>query len=137
MKIVKRNLEILAAAAMLALAMLVFAYADGGFRFFGPVRRLVSPNGLNNAIFCFDNPSQSGVLGAIYTMLGAHVTDLGSTQTVTSTAGTSCPEGSLPGSAQYLSWDGKVNGAAVHSGVYVYQIRAEGQNFSGALLVVR
>jgi hypothetical protein len=137
MKIVKRNVEILAAAGMLLLAMLAFAYADGGFRFFGALSRIATPNGRNLAIFCFDNPSDSGVSGSIYTMLGAYVTDLAPEQMAVAGQYPACPAGILPNSAQFMSWDGKVNGTAVHSGVYIYQIRAEGQNYSGALLVVR
>jgi hypothetical protein len=48
-----------------------------------------------------------------------------------------CPAGILPGSAQYVYWDGKAAGAAVHSGIYVYQIKAEGRSFTGTLVVVR
>ncbi|MCX5794341.1 MAG: hypothetical protein NTY77_02440 [Elusimicrobia bacterium] len=132
MRIVKHNLGILAAAGALILAMLAFAYANGFFRFFGPARRIVSPNGANNAFFCFDNPEDSGVSGSIYTMLGSHVTDLG--PPVSRTQLQACPTSGCPG---YLSWNGKAEGIAVHSGVYIYQIRAEEQNYTGALLVVR
>ena len=36
-----------------------------------------------------------------------------------------------------LQWDGKANGRAVDSGVYIYQIRAEGKGFNGTVVVVR
>ena len=135
MKIVKRNIETLVAAGMLLVAMLVFAWGDGAFRFLGPVRRVVSPNGLNNAVFCFDNPMDSDVSGAIYTMLGSHVTEFGPKQNVVAGPNQACPTTGFK--SQFLSWDGKADGVAVHSGVYIYQIRVEGQNFTGALLVVR
>jgi len=51
----------------------------GGFRFFGPLARVVTPNGdgLNDRLFiCFDNFSDSDVSGRIYTLLGAEVARL-------------------------------------------------------------
>jgi len=139
MMIMKRNIETLLAAGMLLLAMLAFAWADGGFRFFGPLRRIVTPNGdqsNNMAIFCFDNPADSGVAGRIFTLFGSHVADFGPQQTSTVAGATGCPMGIL-NKAYYLTWDGKANGVVVRSGVYIYQVRAEGAAFTGTLLVVR
>jgi len=136
MKIMKKNFEILAAAAAMILAMLAFAWADGGFRFLGPLRRIVTPNGdvrNDSAVFCFDNPSDSDVSGTIYSLLGSHVADFGSK---TDPALSGCPSAGLF-KAQSLSWDGRSNGSTVHSGVYIYQIRAEGLTFTGSILVVR
>ena len=135
MKIVKKNFETLVAAGMLLLAMLVFAWGDGAFRFFGPLRRVITPNGDQKnsaAVFCFDNPMQSGVSGSIYTMLGAHVAEFGPEQRGAS----GCPAAAF-GATNFLTWDGRADGTAVRGGVYIYQIRAEGQNFTGALVVVR
>ena len=137
MTIVKRNFETLVAAGILLLAMLAFAYADGGFRFFGPLRRLITPNGdqANNiAIFCFDNPSDSGVSGTVYSLLGSHVA--GMAAATPALAG--CPQTSgVVFKAQSMTWDGRASGVVVRSGVYIYQVRAEGVNFTGTLLVVR
>jgi hypothetical protein len=123
-------------AVLLVLGLAALALADSAFRFFGPMNRILTPNSNVNrlAILCFDNPSDSDASGAIYTMFGAHVADLSPRQ---SAAGTACPSGALPGSTQYVTWDGRSNGAVVHSGVYIYQVRAEGQSFTGTLLVVR
>lgn len=124
-----------ALAGLLALLGAVKIHAQsGGFRFFGPLSRVITPNGdgLNDRIFiCFDNFSDSGVNGRIYTLLGAEVASMGPK---TSALGTSCPGGSLP---QFVNWDGRTAEGAVHSGVYVYRIEAEGKTFSGTLLVVR
>jgi len=137
---VRRNFEILVAAGMLVLAMLAFAYADGGFRFFGPLSRVFTPNGGNSsAVFCFDNPAASGVEGKIFSLLGAPVADFGNQTTATSgvvPTTTGCTAGML-GQSYFLSWNGRADGVVVHSGVYIYQIRAEGLSFTGALLVVR
>ena len=130
----KKNLDILAAAAMTFLALAAFAWADGGFRFFGPVNRAFTPNVSNaNAIFCFDNPYDSGVSGTIYSLLGSQVADLEPGLGVSPT----CPQPTIPGQINYIRWDGRSNGTVVTSGVYIYQIKAEGLSFTGALLVVR
>lgn len=107
---------------------------SGGFRFFGPLSRVITPNGdmVNDRIFfCFDNFSDSGVTGRVYTLLGAEVASMGGK---TSSAGTSCPGGALP---QLVSWDGTANGTRVRSGLYVYRIEAEGKTYAGTFLVVR
>lgn len=136
-KIMKRNIEILAAAAMLALGMAVFAYAEGSFRFFGPLRRVVSPNGdhkNDTAVFCFDNPEQSAVSGSIYSLLGSHVADFGPEQRLPAVSG--CPAATI-GGTNFMTWDGKASGTTVRSGVYIYKVRAEETTFTGSILVVR
>lgn len=138
MKIMKRNIDILVAAAVLLVAMLTFAYADGGFRFFGPLRRIITPNNDQKndaAVFCFDNPADSAVSGTIYSLLGSHVADMGPKQTALPGV-TGCQTGVL-GQAYYIVWDGKASGVTVRSGVYIYQVRAEGLSFTGTLVVVR
>ena len=107
---------------------------NGGFLFRGPLSRLISPNGDGRndvAIFCFENFSHSGVSGAIYSLTGREVVT-GLPHQNPALAG--CPGGSGPES---MTWDGKVDGSPVRSGVYVYQIKSEGQAFTGTLLVVR
>jgi hypothetical protein len=133
-------LTALAAAAALALGGFLTqlsAQTTGGFRFAGPLARVITPNGDGRndlMFFCYDNPSDGDVSGKIYTLLGAEVASTGPR---TAAAGTACPGGLLPGSAQYSTWDGRSAGSVVRSGVYVYRISAEGRTFSGTLLVVR
>ncbi|HAM34448.1 MAG TPA: hypothetical protein DEB40_13730 [Elusimicrobia bacterium] len=143
MNIMKRNLDMLAAAAMLVLGMAALALAQsGGFHFFGPLSRVLTPNsdGVNDyAIFCFDNPSDSEVSGKVYSLLGSLVAELGPRSGVASpppggAGAVACPGGFAP---QYSFWDGKADGRAVSSGVYLYRIEAEGLSFKGTLLVVR
>jgi hypothetical protein len=123
------------------------AQTAGGFRFRGLLNRLVVPKnaGLNNAaVFCFDNPSDSGVSIKIFSLAGAQVANpqVGGGLADSTTPGNSslCPLDSnnfVPGSARYGTWDGTSNGSIVHSGVYVYQIQAEGLTYTGTLVVVR
>ena len=131
----KKTITAALAAGLLALFGTVRIHAQsGGFRFFGPLSRVITPNGdsINDRMFfCFDNFSDSGVSGRIYTVLGAEVASMGPK---TSSAGTSCPGGALQ---QYVSWDGTANGVRVRSGLYVYRIEAEGKTYAGTLLVVR
>ena len=132
----RRHCEILAAAATLILG--IAALADEGFHFYGPLRRVITPNAQSNrrAIFCFNNPADSYASGAIYSMLGTRVVDFGPRQSSAGT-GTNCPA-SVPGSAsQFLSWDGTAEGKVVGAGVYVYQVWAEGRSYTGTVLVVR
>jgi hypothetical protein len=141
MKMLKKNFEILAAAGMVLVGMVALALAQGGgFQFFGPLSRFLTPNGSYNryAVFCFDNPSDSGVEGKIFTMFGSQVADMGAQQVIPNPgpSDTGCPAGVL-NNAYFLRWDGRANGVIVHSGLYVYQIKAEGLTFSGTLLVVR
>lgn len=122
---------IAAAAALAGLGLL--RAQGGGFRFDGVLSRVVTPNndGLNDrAVFCFDNFSDSDVEGRIYTLAGAEVARL---ERLRAPLG-ACPAGFL---RQHMVWDGRQNGSLVSGGVYVYQIKAEGLTFTGALLVVR
>lgn len=116
----------------------------GGFDFRGPLSRLITPNGDQRNdyfFFCVDNPSDSGVDAKVYTLSGRLVSSMVHRRDLVPPIGGApvvpCPAGILPGSAQYVFWDGMSGGAAVHSGVYVYQIKAEGRSFTGTLAVVR
>jgi hypothetical protein len=127
----------LAAAAFCILALLaVAAFAGGSFAFFGPMSRVLTPNGdgaNDQAVFCFDNPADSDVSGKVYTLLGSEVASLGPRLLV---AG--CPKDAINSSQpNALTWDGRSNGQTVSSGVYVYRITSEGQTHSGTLVVVR
>lgn len=150
MNVKTKRLGIRAAVAALTAAAcaLLLAQTSGGFRFFGPLSRIITPNGdgVNDyAILCVDNPSASGVEGKVFTLMGAEVSSLtGPLYLNQAPQGgptpVACPAGmfsGVPGSAQYLYWDGRSDGGAVHSGVYVYEVKAEGQAFTGTLLVVR
>jgi hypothetical protein len=132
----------IAGAALLIAALLAvaaFAQSGAGFRFFGPLSRIITPNGnasKNNgtAIFCFDNPADSGVSGNIFSLLGSAVANMGPAMTNPNNSG--CPVGVL-GPGGYLTWDGTSNGAVVRSGVYVYRVSAEQHSYTGTILVVR
>ena len=132
-------------AAVLAIVMLlaVAAFAQSAsFRFFGPLSRVITPNGdssKNNgtAFFCFDNPQGSGVTGNIFSLLGSAVATMGPVNVNSGTSGVSCPAGALAGSAQNITWDGRSNGTVVRSGIYVYRITAEERSYTGTLIVVR
>lgn len=136
--------------AALALALLAGCGAllaqGGGFDFRGPLSRIITPNGdLRNdyAIFCLDNPSDSGVDGKVYALSGRLVSSMVHRRGLVppppggGATPVACPAGALANSPQYVFWDGKAEGAAVASGVYVYQIKAEGRSFTGTLVVVR
>ncbi|MBI3553001.1 MAG: hypothetical protein HY077_10845 [Elusimicrobia bacterium] len=120
---------------------LLRAQSSGGFRFRGVLARVVVPNNatLNkNAIFCMDNPSDSGIQIRVFTILGSEVANFDAGFGLPLPPGSGCPADSiLPGHARYATWDGTSNGSVVHSGVYVYQVKAEGLTFTGTLLVVR
>lgn len=128
-------LTILAAAALALMLLAVGAFAQAGsLRFFGPLSRLLTPNGdsrNDRAIFCFDNPADSDISGKVYTLLGAEV---GTFSSRMRPALAGCPGGFDP---QSVTWDGKSNGAAVRSGIYVYKISSELKVYTGTLIVVR
>jgi len=130
-----------AAAALTALALLAVGVLaqTAGFRWFGPLSRLITPNGDGKndvAFFCFDNPADSDVSGKVYSLLGSEVAAFGPRQQVFAGA-PACPAGATAAPVQYLTWDGRSNGSLVRSGVYVYRISAEQKVYSGTLIVVR
>lgn len=137
----------IAAAVGMILALLavgVFAQGASTFHFFGPLSRVLTPNGDGRndmAYFCFDNPSDSDASGKIYGLLGAEVSAMGPRQIVSGSGPytPSCPAplNGIGAPVQYLTWDGRSNGATVHSGIYVYRITAETKVYSGTLIVVR
>ena len=142
----KKTADVLAvaAAAILAVALLavgVFAQSGAGFRFFGPLSRIITPNGDNRndlAVFCFDNPADSDASGKIYTLLGTEVATIGPRGIAQPTGMPGCNQtGALPSSVQFATWDGRSNGAAVRSGIYIYRLSAELKVYSGTLIVVR
>ena len=94
---------------------------------------MITPNGDRKndlALFCFDNFSDSGVAGKVFTLLGGEVASM----TLVRTPLAGCPGGALP---QYMTWDGRTIEGNVANGLYVYRIEAEGKFYVGTLLVVR
>jgi len=129
-----KKMIVAALAGLLALVGAASLRAQsGGFRFFGPLSRVVTPNGdsINDRFFiCYDNFSDSGVSGRVYTLLGAEVASM--TPVRSPLAG--CAPGTL---AQHAWWNGRTSEGAVRSGIYVYRIEAEGKTYAGTFLVVR
>lgn len=127
-------------AALALLAVGVFAQSNS-FRFFGPLSRIITPNGdgrNDQALFCFDNPADSDATGKVYTLLGSEVASMGPRQTNVVAGCSALGTPVFPGTSnQSLSWDGRSNGGTVHSGLYVYRITAELKVYSGTLIVVR
>jgi gliding motility-associated-like protein len=86
--------------------------------------RVITPNGdgLNDSvIFTYDpGPRNAQVRGRIYDMTGSFVADMVS--------------GLVPNT---LAWNGKMNGRAVTSGVYIYKIEGDGKTFTGTVVVAR
>lgn len=120
-----------ALAALVGALVLLAAQTSGGFRWDGPLGRVITPNGdgrNDTAIFCFDNFADSDVSGKIYTLMGSEVASL--TRVRSQLAG--CPAGNLP---QHMIWDPRSSGT--RTGVYVYRLTAEGVAFTGTLVVVR
>lgn len=129
-----RKMIMTAMAGLLALLGAVQIHAQsGGFRFFGPLSRVITPNGdtINDRLFiCYDNFSDSGVTGRIYTLLGSEVASMNHVRSPLA----GCAGGTLP---QHASWEGRTSEGAVRSGIYVYRIEAEGKTYAGTFLVVR
>lgn len=90
--------------------------------------RVFSPNGdgVNDVVyFVLDNPRMSAVDGVVLDMSGA---DIGTLRK----AGAGAPSGDT-----YM-WDGRDNaGNIAPAGVYIYQIRGEGQTFSGTVVLAQ
>lgn len=135
----KAELIVTLTAALLAVALLavgVFAQS-AGFRWFGPIARILTPNGDGKndmSVICFDNPADSDVSGKIYSLLGAEVASFGPRQT---TLPNGCPAAATAAPVQFMTWDGRSNGSVVRSGIYVYRVTAEQKVYSGTLIVVR
>jgi hypothetical protein len=130
----KKTIMTALAAGLMALLPAVQIHAQsGGFRFFGPRARVVTPNGdqVNDRLFlCYDNFSDSGVSGRIYTLLGAEVASMSHVRSPLA----GCAAGTL---AQHASWDGRTPEGPVRNGLYVYRVEAEGKTYAGTFLVVR
>ena len=126
-------------AAGLAVLGFALSHAQSGLvTFYGPLSRIVTPNGdgLNDLIFfCFENPQDSDISGKIYTVLGTEVSSIGPRLNRAVGAGEGCPASIIR--AQYSTWNGMAGNERISSGVYVYRIKSEDQVFSGTVIVVR
>lgn len=86
--------------------------------------RVITPNGdgLNDTlIFTYDpGPNNVSPTGKIFDLQGAAVADM--------------VPGLVPNT---LTWNGRMNGQPVHSGVYIYRITGDGKTFTGSIVVAR
>lgn len=86
--------------------------------------RVITPNGdgLNDILIFGYDPGPNNVLpeGRIYDLRGALVAEM--------------TPGLVPNT---LTWDGKMNGRVVTSGVYYYQIKGDGKTFNGSIVIAR
>jgi hypothetical protein len=102
------------------------------FSFNGVSNRFITPNGdrkNDNVAFNFSNPSDAGGSVKIYDLRGHLLT------TIPISSGIGAL--SCPGVAGCPVWDGRVNGAAVATGVYIFVLSVESVVASGAVVVVR
>lgn len=86
--------------------------------------RIITPNGdgwNDKAIFQFDNPEGLPLSGKVFDITGSFVSNL--------VAG--------PNPDSSLAWDGKVGGAPVPGGIYVYQVDVGGTPETGTIVVAR
>lgn len=86
--------------------------------------RVITPNGdgrNDTLIFSYDpGPKNVVPTGKVFDLQGAFVADM--------------TPGLVPNT---LTWDGRMNGAPVHGGVYVYRITGDGKTFTGSVVVAR
>ena len=89
----------------------------------GAVRpKIITPNDdkINDMLIVpYDNPNDSNVSGKILTINGSYIAD-------------------MLNNDDRITWDGKDDGSSiVPSGIYIYQIEAEGQVFNGTVVVAK
>jgi hypothetical protein len=105
------------------------------FSFSGVSNRFITPNGdgrNDNVAFSFANPADSAGSVKIYDLRGHLLTTI----PINSGGSLFCPTGDSVNSGCPM-WDGRVNGSAVSSGVYIYVVAVENVVASGALVVIR
>lgn len=137
---------LIAAGALLA-ALLAATLETGrvhaqgtGFSFLGALVRIITPNGdFKNdvAILCIENPKSSEVTGTVYDLRGGHVA--GMAHDDSGAAQTSCQNQHGAGNnfIEAVTWNGRMNGSAVASGVYIYRIQSEDATVTGTVVVAR
>lgn len=91
----------------------------------GSVRpKIITPNDDNKndmLIVPYDNPNDSNVSGKILTLNGSFIADMLNDVT-----------------ADRITWNGYADtGKTVPSGIYIYQIEAEGRVFNGTVIVAK
>lgn len=94
-----------------------------GFDFSGTTNRVITPNGdgFNDGVtFRFANPRDSSGSIRIYDLRGRELLSL-----------------PIAVGDSSKTWDARVNGQVVDSGVYLYVLSIENRTYSGTLLVVR
>ena len=122
----KRFLIVFSISSALVLGPASGAWAGGLLKSLS--NRFITPNGdsLNDvAIFFFNNPYYNQVTGKIYDIRSRYIADMSSAPLVCIDA-TQCQQ-----------WDGKANGQAVHTGVYIYVLTSAGATYSGVVVVIR
>ncbi|MBI2362490.1 MAG: hypothetical protein HYV15_03800 [Elusimicrobia bacterium] len=106
---------------------------------------MITPNGDTKnpqAILCVDNPKDFAVRGRIFDLRGHVVTDMthvvDPSRVDATKAVKQCDLG-FPGQfkPQALIWDGRANGAAVTSGVYIWRIESDEAAVTGTVVVAR
>jgi len=116
----------------------VHAQAGAGFFFAGAKVRVITPNGdgkNDRAILCLDNPQFNAVRARVYDLRGHLVSNM---EHIPNGATMGCPSPGGPApNPEALRWDGRSNGSFVASGVYIYQVQAEGSTVTGTFVVAR
>ena len=101
-------------------SLLTVVYA-AGFEL-GAVRpKIITPNNDNKndmLIVPYDNPNDSNISGRILTLNGYYIADMFNND-------------------DRITWDGKDGSSVVPSGIYIYQIEAEGLVFNGTVVVAK
>ena len=115
------------------LAPLSVAVMAQGLAFIGVSNRIITPNsdGKNDtAEFLFSNDGHENVTGTIFNVRGAQVSGM---------TANCVDNGVSPGVFPWtcLQWDGRSGGNIVPSGVYIYQISAQGWSYSGTVVVIK
>ncbi|MBI5574680.1 MAG: gliding motility-associated C-terminal domain-containing protein [Elusimicrobia bacterium] len=86
--------------------------------------KIITPNDDNkNDIFIISCGEIEFVSGRILTINGSYIKDM--------------PVNYSDPYDVKITWDGKNDGSAVPSGIYIYQIEAEGQVFNGTVVVAK
>ena len=116
----KRSCNLLSFTSFYFLSLSVCLYS-AGFEL-GAVRpKIITPNNDNKndmLIVPYDNPNDSNISGRILTLNGYYIADMFNND-------------------DRITWDGKDGSSVVPSGIYIYQIEAEGLVFNGTVVVAK
>ncbi len=102
----------------------------------------ITPFGNNDQYVCFRVTVPNGstsLSGKIFDIRGGLVSNMSVNQNAGSDFTDGGPVCNLPASStlQLLRWDAKSHGRVVSSGVYIYEISAGGQTWTGTVVVIR